>query len=244
MDGENNFPCMLPTIYCLLCLRQVVWSASLESNGKRVRRLSWYGILQVICRWLCVLFFRIRISGRENLPAKGGVLVLSNHQSFLDPVLIGVGLSRPIHYMARSDLFSHWLFRWVIRSLNAFPVKREGVDLRAIRKATELLRKEEVVVLFPEGTRTWTGALSPIRPGFTLVARQGQAAILPAIIHGAFQAWPRSRRFLRPHPISVMFGKPIYPREYLGKTAEELRQSVQEAILAIQREVLWKPERR
>lgn len=169
----------------------------------------WYAFLQLWCQFLFVIFFSLRVFGKENVPDKGGVLIASNHQSFLDPILIGVGLKRQIHYMARRSLFKNVFFRWFIKSLNAFPVKREGMNAGAIKQAIALLRRGEVVLLFPEGTRTWDGTVGSIQRGFGMIARRAGVPLVPAIIDGAFEAWPRTRRIFRFAPISVAFGKPL-----------------------------------
>ena len=178
-----------------------------------------------------MIFFSLRVYGRENIPGRGGVLIASNHQSFLDPILIGVGLKRQIHYMARRSLFKNVFFRWFIKSVNAFPVKREGVDVGAIREAMALLRRGETVLLFPEGTRTWDGTIGPIERGFGMIARRAGVPLVPAVIDGAFEAWPRTRRIFRFAPISVIFGKPLESKE------EALSEAVARSLAQLQQKL-------
>jgi len=215
-----------------------------RSTGSRIRRVSWYGFLQVLCQWLSILAFRIRVIGASNVPQEGAVLLVSNHQSYLDPVLVGVGLSREIHYMARSSLFRNKWFGRLITSLNAFPLKREGRDMRALRRAVRLLREGKVVLVFPEGTRTSTGAIQPLRRGFSLIARQGRAAIVPVAIEGAFRAWPRKRPYPRSGPITVSFGKSIPFEVYSRMSSEGIRRQVENRLRELHRSLLWMPERR
>src|SRR5262245_42176787 len=92
---------------------------------------SWqWKCLQVISRFVTTVWFDMKAWGLENIPERGGVLLLSNHQSFLDPVLLALRLKRPVSYMARSDLFEkNRFFTWLITSLHAFPIKRASADI-------------------------------------------------------------------------------------------------------------------
>ncbi len=183
-------------------------------SGGRKRHL-WYRFLQILAQGIISALFRIRVFGRENLPKRGGVLIVSNHQSYLDPVLIGVGLRRPVTFMARDTLFRHPLFGLLIKSLNAFPIKRGRLDAGAMREAEERLKSGWQLLLFPEGTRTRNGQIGRVKPGFGLLAARGGVPVIPAAIYGAFEVWPRGHRMFLPLPIRVAFGKPIAPEEVL-----------------------------
>jgi len=136
-------------------------------------------------------------------------------------MLIGTPiLHRQISYMARDTLFEVPGLGRLISAVNAFPVNREGGDLEAVKLTIEKLRAGEAVLLFPEGTRTHDGQIGPIRPGAAMIASRAQVPILPAVVHGAFEAWPRTARFPRPGNISVAFGKTIPPP---GNTRGERR---------------------
>jgi 1-acyl-sn-glycerol-3-phosphate acyltransferase len=176
----------------------------------------------MLCWIFFVPLFRVRVFGRQNLPAAGGAVIASNHQSFFDPVLIGVGLGREVDYMARASLFRSPLFRRLIKSLNAFPIKREGVDVEAMREAIARIRRGRLVLVFPEGTRTRDGSLGAVRRGLSLISERAQAPVVPAVIQGAYQAWPRGARMIRPHRIGVAFGRPISVEEQSRMTSEEL----------------------
>ena len=156
------------------------------------------------------------------------MLIASNHQSFLDPLLIGMCLNRPAAYMARSTLFRFGPFGWVLRKVSAFPVKRGGADLGAVREALSRLRAGWAVVLFPEGTRTHDGRIHPLRPGFVSLVRRAGVPVVPAVIDGAFEAWPRRQKLFRPHKIYVGFGRPIWPEQ--DRDAETWRRQVAEAM--------------
>lgn len=181
----------------------------------------WYGFCQLWCQWGLVLGYRYRVWGREHVPRRGGVLLVSNHQSFLDPVLVAAGLPRQVHYMARRSLFRVPGFRGLIRSLNAFPVRRGGVDLSAVRETVARLGAGELVLVFPEGTRTDDGRIQPLRRGVELLARRARVPIVPVVIDGAYEAWPRSRRWPRLGTIRVEFGRPIRWQEP-GRSTERV----------------------
>lgn len=177
-----------------------------------VNRL-WYQLLKRLLQLTGVLAFRVRFSGRENIPATGSLLVVANHQSHLDPPLVGIGIPRQMNYIARGTLFSSFLFGWLLRSIGAIPIDREGTGLAGIKAALRLLKSGEIVLIFPEGTRSRDGEIGPLEPGFTTLAVRSKAAILPVAIEGAYQAWPRTRRFPRLGRIHVHYGKPFLPEE-------------------------------
>ena len=156
-----------------------------------------------------MVFFRVRVSGRENIPAKGAFVLVCNHQSYLDPMLCGGPIHRRVSFLARESLFNHWLFGRMISSVGVIPVKMGEADISAMRKVLGKLKKGEGVCLFPEGTRTYDGKIAPLKPGLGLLCRRGGAAIVPVVIDGAFECWPRHKKLFSPGSISVCYGKPI-----------------------------------
>jgi 1-acyl-sn-glycerol-3-phosphate acyltransferase len=182
----------------------------------------WYDFLRLIVRITAVLAFQVRHTGRHNIPSKGGVLVVSNHQSHLDPPLVGMGCGRHLSYVARQTLFVFKPFAWLIWSINAIPIDREGFGIAGIKESLRRLKNGEMVLIFPEGTRTPDGEIKPFKPGITSLAVRSKASILPVAIEGAFKCWPKSRTFPRPGRISVHYGRPILPQEYEGLSEQEL----------------------
>ena len=177
----------------------------------------WYFALQVVSRIMFPVLFRLRVFGRSNVPVSGPVLLASNHQSFLDPPLIGIAVDRPVHYMARKSLFAvSVLFTRLIRSLNAFPVERGGGDVSGVRAAMRRLRAGAAVLVFPEATRTTTGEIGELKDGLFRVAARTGAAVVPTVIDGAFEAWPRWKRVGSPGVVWVAFGEPLRPEEFGG----------------------------
>ena len=160
-----------------------------------------------------MLVFRIRCRGREHVPATGGGLVLSNHQSHLDPVLIGLACDRRLNYLARQTLFRFAPFRWLINSLDAIPLDREGLGIGGIKETLKRLKREELVLMFPEGTRTRDGEVGKLKPGFCALARRANVPLVPVAIEGAFNAWPRSQPLPLPAAIHIQFGAPLLPAD-------------------------------
>jgi 1-acyl-sn-glycerol-3-phosphate acyltransferase len=163
------------------------------------------------------------------VPANGPLLVLSNHQSHLDPVLLGVACPRQLRAMARKSLFFGPL-GWMIRSLGAVPIDRGGSGISGIKAILTLLKNQEAVIIFPEGTRTRDGLLQSFQPGFAAIARRSNATIVPVAICGAFEAMPRGKVFPRPWPISLVFGPAISTSEIAALSDDELVQLVHERI--------------
>lgn len=155
------------------------------------------------------LFHRYRVEGLENVPAQGGVLLVANHASYADPPLLGSAMRRPVHFMAKAELFKIPFLSWALPRVNAFPVRRGGADRTAIRTAIELLEAGEVIGIFPEGTRTHTGELLPQQRGAAFIALKAKVPVVPVAIVGTFKSvrWrgvlPRFNRFL------VRIGEPI-----------------------------------
>lgn len=175
----------------------------------------WYKLARYLCTVFCYSLFRMRVYGLDNIPAKGPFLLLSNHQSYIDPLFCGIRLHRPVWYVARDSLFRHWFFGALLRSVNAIPIRRGQSDVAAIKKIIERLRAGDGVGLFAEGTRTEDGRIADIKPGFGLLGRRGNAPIVPVLIDGAFECWPRQKRIFSMGAVTVCYGRPI--------TAEQIK---------------------
>ncbi|HMB95227.1 MAG TPA: lysophospholipid acyltransferase family protein [Tepidisphaeraceae bacterium] len=173
------------------------------------RSLLWR-CLQVLARIGGTLLFDLKVWGEKNVPQSGGVLLLANHQSYLDPVLVGIRLRRPISFMAKSELFEGGrFFKWLIESLHAFPIKQNSADVGAIKQAIAKLHEGHVLNIYPEGTRTETGEIGPIQSGVALVLKRANVPIVPVVIDGSFQAWPAHSKIFHKHPIRVLYGPPL-----------------------------------
>ncbi len=192
----------------------------------------WYQWLQLLFRLIALALFRIRCEGRHNVPACGGALVLSNHQSHLDPPLIGLASDRQLNYLARKTLFHFAPLAWFIRSVGSIPIDREGSGLSGLRETLKRLRQGDAVVIFPEGTRSPDGEVAPLKPGFSALARRANVPLVPVGIDGAFSAWPRRRLFPLPAPVAIVFGPPIDPAVVASYDDRELVAEVERRIRA------------
>ena len=183
--------------------------------------------LQVIARILTTLLFDLKVYGVDHVPAEGGVLLVSNHQSYLDPVLLGVRLKRPLSYLAKSELFKNRAFGRFIRWLGAFPVKQGSSDVGAMKQTISRLQEGHALNIYPEGSRTENGQMLPMERGVSLVIKRANVPVVPVAIDGSYQAWPKSHRLFRAHPIRVMYGPPM---ELSGLKPEQILQTVDQTL--------------
>jgi len=181
----------------------------------------YYRICRRIAQAIYMLLFRGRVFGTQNVPVEGGVLLVCNHQSYFDPIIATLALPRECHYMARHTLFQNPWFRRLIESLNAFPVKRGTADVGAIKETLRRLKAQQLVTTFPEATRTTDGSLGSMVPGVVLLARKARVPLVPTLILGAYECWPRNARWPRLHPVIVAYGQPLSVEECKGLSDDE-----------------------
>lgn len=196
------------------------------------RHLAWI-LVKAIARVICLACFRVRVFGQRHVPEREGVLIVSNHQSFLDPALVIVGLERTTSFMARESLFGYFGLGTLIRLLNAFPVKIEEGGIGAVREAVNRLKAGHCVIVFAEGTRSWDGTMGALRPGVTLIARRAGVPVVPVVVEGASEAWPRGG-FARPHSVSVAYGRPISAEACRAMTRDALVKRLRGDMLQLQ----------
>ena len=207
-------------------------------------KMRWYHFARNVCKIFCKVFFRMRIYGLENVPprlasqeAAGGVVLISNHQSFLDPVFCGIYLKINLYFLARDTLFKHRFFGPLISSVNAIPVRRGQADLSAMRKIIAILRQGSGVCLFPEATRTQDGRIASFKPGFGLLCRRGGASVVPVLVDGAFECWPRHKKIFSPGAqIVVCYGKCITADEVKNMNDRELAERLTDTLRQMQRD--------
>jgi 1-acyl-sn-glycerol-3-phosphate acyltransferase len=161
-----------------------------------------------------ISLFRYRARDSQHIPRKGGGLVISNHQSFLDPLLVAFPLRRPVSNIARDSLFTVPVLRWILRSTYVFPISRSVASATSIRNAVSRMEHGFLVGIFPEGTRSADGQMLPFKPGFISLLRRSRQPIYPVGIAGADKAMPRGAIFPRFRLIRVVYGVPILPEEY------------------------------
>ena len=189
-----------------------------------------YAIVKCIGTFLFKIFLRLEVEGQENIPKDGAFVLCCNHISLLDPPVVGAACTRKIHWMAKEELFVPVLgtiYKW----LGAFPVKRGTADRTAITHGINILKNKEVLAIFPEGTRSKTGALGKAAPGALMMAGRVKATILPTCVIGTDvkrqgKLWPK---------VKVKFGKPIpFPKDevvgkdLLNRLSDEMMASIAE----------------
>lgn len=184
-------------------------------------------------RALFILVFRGRAFGRHHLPHSGGVLLCSNHQSYFDPVILGLPVNREVHYVARDTLFRNPWFRKLISYFNALPVKRGSADLAAMKESIRRLKAGHPLLVFPEGTRTRDGSVGPMHGGVILLARRAGVPIVPAAVMGVFDCWNRHHAFPRVRPIVVAYGPPLPPERIAQLSDDECIAWVRHSVLEL-----------
>lgn len=206
-----------------------------------VLRAGWYWLARWVCRLFCLLFFRFRVYGLDNIPKRGAFILVANHQSYLDPVFCGIGLRRQLWFVARDTLFANRYFGRLIRSVKTIPVRRGRADMAAIKQIIEKLKGGRGFCLFPEGTRTGDGRIAPFKGGFSLLCRRGNAVVLPVLIDGAFECWPRHQKLFTPGAvITVRYGRAISAEQAAGMDDKELAMALTSALRAMQTEIRLK----
>ena len=181
-----------------------------------------YAVLWVLSRTLAVALFGFRVRFAEPLPRRGGLLMLSSHQSHLDPLLLGLAVDRRLSSLARSSLYAFKPFGYVITALDAVPIDREASTLTAMKAVIRRLQGGAAVAMYPEGTRTRDGRLGEFKSGFALLARRAGVPIVPVAIVGAFECWPRTRILPRPGRIRLEFGRVLTAAEVSQMDEREL----------------------
>lgn len=191
------------------------------------RILYWLGSTSF---WLAGhILWRLKVTGTWHIPKTGPVIVAGNHISFYDPPMIGASIPRPAYFFAKQQLFEIPVFGWCIRQVNAFPVRREERDVSALKTAQRLLESGEVLVLFPEGTRSRTGRLGKAKAGVGMLAAKTGAVVIPTYIHNS----DKMKQFRK---LEIHFG---FPLKYEGhEDYQQFSNVILEKIRQMQEEVL------
>jgi 1-acyl-sn-glycerol-3-phosphate acyltransferase len=184
-------------------------------------------------------FGRMKVTGRENVPKTGPVILAPNHVSYIDPPTAGSGIFRPVRFMAKIELFQVPVMGFLIRKVGAFPVRQHTADRAALRQALDLLEKGEVVCVFPEGQRNLSDEqFLPAQPGLGMIALKSRAPVVPV-------ALVNTNKLLRPHSaffhftrVRVIYGKPMtFDDLYEGgmgrEAIDEVGKRVMEAIAGL-----------
>lgn len=167
-----------------------------------------------ICRFISFvivsLLFEIKVSGKENIPKTGAFILASNHISNLDPVILGVVCPKCLNYIAKKELFRGRFWAFFFDRLNCIPVKRDCMDIFALKEAMKRVAGGKALLFFPQGRRGVVKAETKAQPGIGFLVSKSDAPVVPAFITGTDQAMPKGTRFPKPVEISVVFGRQIY----------------------------------
>ncbi len=201
---------------------------------RTLNRLLWF-TTHKIGFWVFHLGWSYRCSSRHNLPDVGSALIVSNHQSFIDPLLVGLIARRPLTFLARKNLFKNRIFGALLHEYGAFPIDRNlGKD--GLQAVFDALGRGEAVTVFAEGERTHDGELQPLKAGIALIVKRADAPIIPCAIVGAFESWPRHAKRPRLAPlflpksvgsIAVVFGEPVPAGHYRTWSREAILNDLQ-----------------
>lgn len=158
-----------------------------------------YRVVRSIANFIFRLLYRIEVIGRENLPSEGKLILCANHASNLDPIFISIAISRQVSWMAKKELFSSKILSFFLKKLGAFPVDRDGSDLSAIRNALKVLKGNNILGIFPEGTRVKGFDISNAKPGVALLSAKSNSLILPVNIDSNYKLFSK---------VKITIGKP------------------------------------
>ena len=208
-----------------------------QPHRTRANRFARQWILS-LCDFLFSIFCRRQVRGIENIPKNGPLLVVSNHVSYADQYLLVISLNQEMIFMAKEELFRYQPLKFLVESFGAFPVRRGGMDRKALSEAGQVLDQGLTLFMFPEGTRSKNGKLKPAYPGTALIALHNRVPILPVGITGMEFAEkdPFWLVFHRPQ-ITVNIGRPFHlnaPSSKPNKTQlKELAGYIMEQIAAL-----------
>jgi 1-acyl-sn-glycerol-3-phosphate acyltransferase len=168
-----------------------------------------YTIAHAIISILAKLLFRLKVTGQENIPEDGGVIIASNHLSYLDIPLLACSIKRPVNFIGKRELFTVPLLGSLLRILGGIPINREKIDRTALREIIKRLNAGNIIVIYPEGMRSLNGRLQPGKPGVGLIVRMSGKRVVPAAVQGTDKAMPAGSWLIRPAPVSIKFGRPL-----------------------------------
>lgn len=188
-----------------------------------------YRFLKIVCTFILITFGRWKIEGQKLIPAQGPLIVVCNHRSYWDPILVGCAMKREVRFMAKAELFTYPILKNILYLVRAFPIKRGQSDRTALRTTLKLLKDDEVIGIFPEGTRSKTRELLPFKSGVSMMAYKADCPVLPmAVIN--------SKKVLLGwwHPVKVVIGEPIYfplhDQRPSGEALEEMSARISQAV--------------
>jgi 1-acyl-sn-glycerol-3-phosphate acyltransferase len=154
---------------------------------------------------------RITLTGRENVPATGAFVLAPVHRSYVDTPISSIISRRRMRYMAKDSMWKNRTWGWLISSVGGFPVTRGTTDIEALRRCMLLLGTGEPIVIFPEGERKSGPIVQPLFEGAAYIASRANVPIIPVAIGGSERVMPKGAKFIHPHKVRIIIGKPMHP---------------------------------
>ncbi len=159
-------------------------------------------------------------------------MIIANHASFLDPVVIGVSTGRVLFFVAQKDLFTIPVFGKLLSNVHVTPINRKRFELSVFHKISKFVEENKAFVIFPEGTRSQTGEIQPGKAGVGLIAWRTRVKVIPAFIKGSYEAWPVRAKFFHPAKIKIIFGAPLELNHFYWQTpSRELYQQIADRMM-------------
>ena len=193
-----------------VCARVAVISAVQHTHGYRLPVAYW--IMKAIISPFLYLLWRVKVEGREHIPADGAVILAANHQSFCDSFFLPLVVKRRVTYVAKAEYFDSWKTAWFFRAAGQIPMNRSGGDAsqRALDTATEVLQGGGVLAIYPEGTRAPDTRLHKGKTGVARLSVGCHVPVVPVGLSGTRVVQPPGSMFMRPfHTVTVRFGPPV-----------------------------------
>ena len=207
--------------------------------GRSRLQVVWFDVCEKFCRWSLRLLYRFHIDGEERVPRSGATLFVSNHQSFLDPIINGCPMvDRQLTAIARESLFRFPPLAWLMRAYGAIPIKDDSGDAGAMKAALQELAAGRCVLNYPEGSRSDDGSIGEFTRGAGLLMRRARVQVVPMALEGATDVWPPSRTIpsLRGR-LGRKVGEAIPPAELLKDGAEAALERVRAEVVRLRDEL-------
>ena len=228
MPGTDLTPAVVPPRRGMLARYRA------KHPGSPIASIAYHDAQALTATIACLILYRQRTFGIGNIPRRGPLLIVANHQSFLDPLIIGgpIGSRRHLDYIARIGLFANPAISAYLKTLNTIPIRQDEPDAAAIRETLRRISMGRAVLIFAEGSRTTDGTVQPFKRGVALLVRRARCPVVPLALEGAFDTWPRSRTLPRVFGCRLMarFGEPISHQEILEQDAGSMLVDLRERI--------------
>jgi len=211
----------------------------LHHPGSSLASLLFYDLIREFALLILQIFYRIKRVRVSNVPRTGPVLLVANHQSFLDPPIVSSAIRhRHTDFLARGGLFKFKPFGWVISVLHSTPIKQGAGDAGAMKATIAKLNAGKMMLVFPEGSRTEDGQMHEFQRGIAVLLKRTDCQIVPVGIEGAFDAWPRTRKFPRlfTKRIVVCFGDPIDSKTLMETGTDQAIETLRQRVVALVKE--------